>query len=227
MGLSRDKNKLDVYVELRKQKLFVGILQQQDSFPQYVFIYDKRYAHSNRPLALGPDLPVTKIRHESEFLFESFQDRIPSRKNPAYKDYCQQVGIEVTEQNFIILLGTIGRRGPSSFVFESVLYDDFDVIKKLKDFRQRTGLSLRDISLAFGLNSVTLQRIEAGQSKDRNVIRLIRIYMEHPDCLQFQLRLSARYLHHKVIDTLYDEMERVSDEIQTVYGEVAGAHVHT
>ena len=47
-------------------------------------------------------------------------DRIPSKENPAYPDYCKSQGISVNETNPIILLIAIGKRGPSTFIFEPV-----------------------------------------------------------------------------------------------------------
>ncbi|MCB1107049.1 MAG: hypothetical protein KDK76_03020, partial [Chlamydiia bacterium] len=54
----------------------------------------------------------------SKSLFVPFLERIPSKNNPSYPEYCQSVGISVDEENVFVLLSTIGRRGPSSFIFE-------------------------------------------------------------------------------------------------------------
>src|SRR6202022_1252354 len=91
---------------------------------RYELTYNKKYAHSKNAIPIGPDLHLFKLHHQSKKgkLFSSFIDRIPEKSNPAYKDYCKAEGISSTEKNPIILLGTIGKRGPSSFIFEPVYY---------------------------------------------------------------------------------------------------------
>jgi len=211
MTLVLDKTKLHIYIEGRRRKSFVGILEYKANTKKYIFCYEKKYLRADNSIPLGPDIPLSKIRHEAEGkLFASFKDRIPSRRNPAYVDYCRQEGIEVTEKNPIILLGTIGKRGPSSFIFEAIYYDDFDVRKELQEFRKKTGLSLQDIAYAFNLNYVTVQRIESGKSKDANVMKLIRIYLEYPQCLKDQLKLTSCYLHQQAVQKLMDYIDEKS-----------------
>jgi hypothetical protein len=72
-----------------------------------------------------PELPVTKRIHKSDHLFSSFADRIPSKKNPAYIKYCEKFGIPFKKEDEIILLSTIGKRDPSSFIFEQETAEDY------------------------------------------------------------------------------------------------------
>ena len=55
---------------------------------------------------------LEKARHTSSVLFPSFADRIPSQKNPAYKEYCQDVGISPFEKDAFVLLSTLGKKSP-------------------------------------------------------------------------------------------------------------------
>ena len=109
---------VNVYLERKKTRQYAGQLTKQNK--KFVFEYDKAYRCSNYPIALGPDIPFTKKKHISSKLFPSFEDRIPSKRNPAYPEYCQSVGISPSEKNLLVLLSTIGRRGPSSFIFTPV-----------------------------------------------------------------------------------------------------------
>ena len=209
MTATLDNKRINVYIEGRRRKTFVGTLESKQDGMKFVFCYTKKYLQADNSIPLGPDIPLSKIKHESVGkLFESFIDRIPSKRNPAYKDYCRQEEISPEETNPIILLGTIGKRGPSSFVFESIYDYSYDIRKNLLHFKNQTGISLQDIATAFSLNYVTVQRIQAGKSKDVNTIRLIRIFLEYPKCLSDQLELTRHKLHHKVVSSIADYAEK-------------------
>ena len=88
---------VDVYLEKRGTRHYVGRLSKSNR--HFVFEYDEAYRYSDNPLPIGPDLPIDKKTHSSLKLFPSFEDRIPSKQNPAYKEYCQSVGISSSEKN--------------------------------------------------------------------------------------------------------------------------------
>lgn len=142
-----DETRLSVYHEGRKRRIFVGELKYLKEQDQYTFTYDKIYAHSKRAIPLSPELDLFKLKHVSAQgkLFLAFQDRIPSRENPAYEDYCISQGISVDENNPIILLGFIGHRGPSSFIFEPVYDVDFST-EDIKTLRKTLNLSQHDFA---------------------------------------------------------------------------------
>ena len=123
MPLHKDSTALEVYLEGRKRRVYVGALTFHKDRDQYHFVYDSKYLKSKKAIPIGPDLSLFKknLWSEKGKTFPSFADRIPSKSNPAYAEYCRSQGISVNEENIIILLGTIGRRGPSSFIFEPVL----------------------------------------------------------------------------------------------------------
>src|SRR3989338_3574106 len=115
LTLKPDPYRLSIFHEGRKRRVFVGELIYDKSKDRYDLIYDKNYARSESAISLGPGLALIKLKHHSTKgkLFPALADRIPDKNNPAYKDYCKAQGISVSEKNPIILLGTIGKRGPS------------------------------------------------------------------------------------------------------------------
>lgn len=207
-----DPNRLEVYSETRKRRIFVGTLRFDPKSQVYSFDYDRAYLLSKSAIPMGPELPLKKPHHQSKKgeLFPSFEDRIPSRQNPAYEDYCLSQGISPKEKNKIVLLATIGRRGPSTFVFEPV-HDEKTDGEVLKRFRNSLDLSLRDIAAAFDLPLPTLARIEVGRSHDRNTIRLLEIYTSFPEIGLWITKRNQRKLHQTVSRRL---LEHFSSEIE-------------
>jgi len=186
-------------------------LKWDQTLGAFEFIYDKKYLISRNAIPIGPELPLSKRVHISRRkLFPSFQDRIPSKSNPAYDEYCVAAGISPEEKNPIILLGSIGRRGPSTFVYEAITESDFDAQKELGLFRSRHRLSLHELALALDLNAITLQRIEAGKSKDPGSSRLLELFLTIPDALKEQLRMTERKIHRNTYNTLL----RYSDSLR-------------
>jgi hypothetical protein len=196
MKLIRNKNILEIYSETRKRKIFVGKLEWKESGNVFELIYDKKYMKSPSAIALGPELPLSKMTHKSKGeLFSSLADRLPSRRNPAYKDYCEAMGISTEEKNLIVLLGTIGKRGPSTFVFESLYEPELDVRTMLSRAMNKFKLTFHEISLSMEINQITVQRIISGKSKDKSNTKLIRIFLSSPAAFREQLQLSSRKLH--------------------------------
>lgn len=198
-----DKNQLHIFHEIRKRRIFVGTLIYHKEENQYELIYDQNYANSKNAIPLGPNLSLFKTHHISPKgkLFPSFLDRIPSRENPAYEDYCYSQGISVNEKNYIILLGSIGKRGPSSFVFENVYINPFSS-KDIIALRENLNITQHDLAEAFGISKITLQRIESGTSKDPNTLKLLQIYFEHSEVALEQLKLTGSRVHIRVLSKL-------------------------
>ncbi len=181
MNFQKDPNRLEVYSEVRKNKIFVGTLFYNEKTKQFVFDYNRKYLLSKNAIPLGPELPLKKQHHSSKagILFPSLNDRIPSRENAAFEEYCRSQNISSSEKNQIILLTTIGKRGPSTFVFESV-YLPQNGIEEIRIFRQMLDLSLREVSSAFDIHLPTLNKIETGKSTDKNTLKLLKIYLSFP-----------------------------------------------
>ena len=63
---------VDIYLEKRKTRQYVGRLQQEKR--KFVFRYDAAYLHIDNPISLGPDLPLNQQKYTSSKLFPSFAD---------------------------------------------------------------------------------------------------------------------------------------------------------
>lgn len=187
---------IDIFLERKKNRLYVGRLEQKKEKSQILFVleYDKKYLYEKKTIPLGPELPLTKMKYTSPTLFETFVDRIPSKENPAYPDYCRSTGISVSETNPIILLATIGRRGPSSFIFEPVYKNDFSV-KDLIQYRKKLGLTLREFALAFNLAYSNLHKIETGSVTGEETLKRIEIYIKFPNVALYEFLKNSNKLH--------------------------------
>ena len=205
--LKLDDSRLYIFHEGRR-RMFVGELIYNKDKCQYKLIYDKNYAHSKNAIPLGPELDLFKTNHLSAKgeLFPSLNDRIPSKLNPAYKDYCKSQGISINEKNPIILLGFIGRRGPSSFIFEPVYKNEFS-INDILNFRKRLEISQYDLAIALNLSEVTLQKIETGRSQDENILLRLQIYLEFPEVALWQLKQTGNRVRSDVLGRLVNYFE--------------------
>ncbi len=175
-----------VFLEKRIARVYVGILTYLKEEHVFEFTYDEAYLYAKKIIPLGPEFPLTQRSFRSKKLFPSLQDRIPSKENPAYPDYCQSMGIDVNETDPIILLGTIGKRGPSSFVFEPVYIPSFSS-QDLRNFRKELFLTTREFSLCFDLPRIALINIENGKSPGKEILKRIEIYKRFPEVAIFQI----------------------------------------
>ena len=194
---------VDVYLEFRKTMRFVGEFQKKDR--HFVFSYDKFYLNQSSSIEIGPDLPLTKRVHKSKTLFKSFIDRIPSKRNPAYAEYCETVGISPTEKNEIVLLATIGRRGPSSFVFEPS-YAPLVSDKERQDFRKSLNLTIREFAAVYDFSTKTLQKIEKGGLISRDSQKRMDTYILFPKVAIFDLMRNGGSL---IIDKRIYALEKL------------------
>lgn len=208
--VKRNEERLHIFHEIRKRRVFVGELSYVKEKDQYELIYDKKYVGLKNAIAIGPGLDLFKTRHVSKKgeLFPIFQDRIPSRMNPAYEDYCDSQGISVEEKNPIILLGTIGKKGPSSFIFEPIYENNFTTVD-IKKLRESLEISQHDLALALDISKGTLQKIELGTSKDQNTIKLLRIFFEFPEVALWQLKQSGGRIHSSVLSKLINYFKQM------------------
>lgn len=78
------------------------------------------------------------------------------------------------------MLGTIGKRGPSSFIFEPVYYSEFGVADIIK-LRKELQITQNDLANAFNISKTTLQKIETGISHDLNIIKYLQIMLSFPE----------------------------------------------
>jgi len=213
MNYPLDENRLQIFHEGRKRRVFVGELIYDDKNDRYELIYDKHYARAKNAIPIGPELTLFKLHHQSKKgkLFPSFIDRIPDKSNPAYKDYCKAQGISRDEKNPIILLGSIGRRGPSSFIFEPVYHKEFNPVDITK-LRTLLQISQNDFAQAFDVSKTTMQRIEAGMSRDLNVLKFLQILFEFPEVALWQLKQTGGRVHRDVLIKLLKYFESKVEE---------------
>tara|TARA_B100000989_G_scaffold298413_2_gene287659 strand:+ start:43147 stop:43797 length:651 start_codon:yes stop_codon:yes gene_type:complete len=191
-----DKTRLHIYHEGRKRRMFVGELVHDVKKNKFIFTYDENYVNSPTAIPIGREFNLFDLRHESKTgkLFPSMLDRIPDKQNPAYVDYCEMTGISPDETNYIVLLGSIGRRGPSTFIYEPVWKNNFTPAM-ITELRTELDITQNDLAIAFDISKPTLQRVEAGQSHDPNTLKRIQIMLEFPDAALWQLKLSSAKLH--------------------------------
>lgn len=201
--LEIDPNRILIFYELKKRRIYVGELNYNQKNDVYQLQYDEHYVNSKNAIPLGPELDLFKTIHTSKKgqLFPIFWDRIPEKSNPAYEDYCLLQGISPNEKNPLVLLGSIGTRGPSSFIFEKVFKVDFSIDNVIK-MRKELQISQQDLATAFDINKVTLQRIEAGKGNDKNTIKLLQIYFNFPEVSLWQLQHTGARVHTAILAKL-------------------------
>ncbi|MEI8295654.1 MAG: HipA N-terminal domain-containing protein [Alphaproteobacteria bacterium] len=183
---------VDIFLELYRTRLYVGLLQKKEE--QFYFQYDDAYLKARNVMSLGPEFTRTQKEFFSKAMFPSLMDRIPDPENPAYPSYCQMFGMPANVQDPLVLLATIGRRGPSSFIFEPVYEKDF-TFADFDKFRQGLGLTLHDAALLFDVSLSSLQKIKSGESSGKDVLKRLEIYYLFPDVLKFQIKQNGKFLH--------------------------------
>lgn len=183
---------IKVFLERYKTRQYVGKLTRDDN--EFTFEYDKHYMSARNVISLGPEMPLTKQQYHSKQLFVPFVDRIPSRENPAYEEYCEATGISSEENDVFVLLATIAKRGPSSFIFEAE-YDDKFSANDLKRYREQLSMSAREFAECFETTQATITRIEKGQASGSETLKRIAIYAKHPEIALEQLQRRGGCLH--------------------------------
>jgi HipA-like protein len=185
---------VDVFLEKRITRTLVGRLEKIKG--KYVFTYDKNYFKAKHVIPLGPEFPLTQQQAISERLFSSLADRIPSTKNPAYPEYCLAMGIDPKEQDPIILLSTIGSRGPSSFIFYPIYERKIspeDVIK----FRESLGLTTREFADVFEFSQSGLNAFERNRSQGNEMVKRLEILLNFPEVALDFLLINGGHLAHE------------------------------
>ncbi len=180
---------IDVYLERRKSRQYVGQLYKEKR--KFVFQYDDSYLYADNPIPLGPDLSLNQQKHISLKLFPSFEDRIPSKKNPAYEKYCRDVGINSSEKNPLTLLAKLGQKGPSSFVCVPIIEDQEFSRGDLKQFRKELKLSIREFSDLFDISSSTIYRIENNKTSGKDTLKKIAVYFKSPKTALEQIKITG------------------------------------
>ena len=183
---------IEVFAEKKRQRTYVGRLFKKRGVFQ--FNYDQSYLLGVRPLALGPDLPLSTEDFRSKTLFESFKDRIPSRNSDNWNRYCQSAGISPDESDAITLIGSLGRRGPSLFIFEGTLDRAQFVKTQFEIFRKKHKLSVADLAALFDVSVGTIHRLQKGEIQNASLVDLLYLFFKLPEARNL-LIIEAKRLH--------------------------------
>lgn len=205
-------SKILVFSEDARGRVFVGELKR--TADGYSFLYDHDYMSRSSATELGPDIPLSLNEIRSKKFFESLYDLIPSRENPAYKDYCHSVGISPDEKDPMALLAKLGK-GPSNFVFEVAPCDELLSGEQLIEFRRNLGLSQRQFANFFDIPIATLQTIEKETSDARTTRRYLQIFIEHPAALWKILEKRGLYIHSRQKEVMEKFVENAVNKIAT------------
>ncbi|OPX32418.1 MAG: hypothetical protein B1H09_00445 [Gemmatimonadaceae bacterium 4484_173] len=202
---------LAVFAEGKRTRKLAGILRRvmnQSGVEGFQFTYEDDFLEWSKAVAVGPEMPLTERSFFSPLLFPSFRDRIPSKENPAYSEYCAATGIEVEEKDPLVLLATIGKRGPSCFVFEPLIQDSFKAGDAIA-FRKSLELSLREFGRLFDFAPYTIQKIEAGKASGRDVLKRMEIYAKFPEVAWFEMNRNRAFIHTRLwkrLSSLYKDV---------------------
>jgi HipA-like protein len=191
-----------VYLQRRKSREHVGDLSQKDS--QFIFTYNSNYIYKDRAIALGPDLPLRSASFISNSMWTSFLDRLPSKRNPAYAEYCEMVGIDPSEKNLLVLLATLGHKGPSSFIFTPVYQEEF-TRSEVINFRKKLNLSVREFGDLFDFSPATVNRIEQNKTSGKDAMKRLEIYYYVPEAALYEVKKNG----FKISDEKRDYVEKI------------------
>lgn len=192
-----------VYLERYTRRIPVGELKQENN--KYVFTYYNNYLTYRYAIPVGVELPLTKRYFESATIFEAFWDRIPSKKNSEYAEYCNLFRISPEENNILVLLITIGSKGPSSFIFAPI-WDDFHTKQDIKAFRKNLDLSTREFAAAFGITQSTIVRLENDKTSGSDILKFLEIFSKFPDAAIYYIEKYGNGLHSKTKDKLLKKL---------------------
>lgn len=194
-----------VVLEFERSTVEVGVLTKDDQ--EFYFEYNRQYLISPQRLSLGPEMPLTRPSYRSKELFNPFKERIPSRENPAYNEYCLEKGISSDERDPFILLATIASRGPSSFLFFPIYSESFSR-EDLRKFRKALGLSTREFALCFDFSQPGITRVETGKTDGREILKRVEIYASYPKVACDQLKRRSWCLHYKKMENVMKVLAR-------------------
>jgi DNA-binding transcriptional regulator YiaG len=173
----------------------------------------KRLGHKDQVEAFYKRIKLTQINKLinesfcSELMKTAISTLIPSRSNPAYKDYCISQGISPNEKNLIVLLGTIGKRGPSSFIYVTAYKQNEFSIKNVTLFRKKLQLTQHDFAQALDISMSNLQKAETNKRSDKHSLKILQIFFEFPEVAIWQLRQTGGRVKGEVLSKLITYFE--------------------
>lgn len=199
---------VDIFLEKRKTRLHVGVLRRMNG--KIIFTYDDHYFTAKNIIPLGPEFPLTQKQFVSDQLFFSLEDRIPSRQNPAYPEYCELMGIDPKEQDVFVLLSTIGKKGPSSFIF-SPLFERNIGPENLIEFRELLGLTTREFASVFEFSQASLNALERGRTSGKDILKRLEILLNYPVVALDFLLLNGGYITNDKSNAAFEKLKRLAE----------------
>ncbi len=201
---------VDIFLEKRRTRLHVGILEKINE--KFVFTYDEGYFKAKNIIPLGPEFPLTQKKFVSDRLFPSLEDRIPSQQNPAYSEYCQLMGVDPKERDPFILLSTIGKKGPSSFVF-SPIFERKILVEDLKKFRKLLGLTTREFATVFEFSQTSLNAFEKGRTSGKDILKRLEILLNFPAVSLDLLLVNSGHLIYEKWNNAVEKLKEKSKSL--------------
>ena len=183
-----------VFLEKRMTRIPVGELRRTKK--HLVFTYNELYFCAPRVIPIGPEFPLTQRHFESETLFPTFVDRIPSTANPAYEEYCIATGIDPAEKDPFVLLSAIGRKGPSSFVFYPIFERPISV-EEVIAFRKELKLTTREFAYIFEISQSSLNALERKRSSGKDLLKRLEVIIKFPKVGLYLMTINGGILSSK------------------------------
>lgn len=206
-------NAVDVYLQKRKARKYVGKLFRKKN--SYVFEYNDSYLYNAKSIPIGPDLPLTKKQFTSKNLFTSFEDRIPSSKNPAYNEYCKMVGLDPGEKDPLTLVALLGQKGPSSFVLGPAANPSITGID-IVSFRKKLRLTVREFSNLFDFSAATINRLEKNKTSGKDALKRLEIYLNNPKVAAKEIKKNKNKVSEEKIKFIFNNIYLQNHKIVSV-----------
>ena len=97
----------------------------------------------------------------------------------------------------MILLSTIGRKGPSSFIFYPI-FERKITAEDVINFRESLGLTTREFSAVFECSQSSLNALERNRILGSEIIKRLEIILNFPNvALDFLLLNGGHHMHEK------------------------------
>ncbi len=179
---------VSIFLEKSKTRMLAGSLVRVHG--KFVFEYERSYFKAKNIIPLGPEFPLTQRSFESTELFPSLDDRIPSRENPAFREYCEALEIDPEERDPLVLLSTIGRKGPSSFVFHPK-FDHMITGSDVAIFRKSLGFTTREFASVFDLTQASLNALERNRTSGKELLKRLELAIQFPSVAMYYLLING------------------------------------
>ena len=108
----------------------------------------------------------------------------------------------------MVLLATLGRRGPSSFIFEGVRPES-DTATNVAEYRQKLGLTIREFAAIFSASAASIQKLEHGRGVGGELIKRLSIYMTFPEIAAWEAVNNRAKIHDNKYQVLLKKLKQI------------------